>query len=180
MPDLPLFIEPSTVSKATLDPLVNTLNGLQDQLYGSRTRTVPVGCTVRRTSAQNISSSTDTLISFSTSEFDNDNMWSLASPTIMTIRTAGLYIASAYIRYAFNSTGKRVAAILRNGTSPASNTISAGGGMDSEAGQTHAMRLFLNVNDTLRLNTFQNSGVALNTDTAFGGVYMTAVRIAGG
>lgn len=73
------------------------------------------GARVRSTSDQAIPDNTQTPLSFDTVNFDTDVMFSLSSPTRLTIQTAGKYLLTGNVLFAANATGQRQTNIARNG-----------------------------------------------------------------
>lgn len=83
----------------------------------------------------------------------------------ITVRTAGFYVATAYIAFAANSSGLRKANIRVNGaTDIAGASVAAVSGLATEFSLAKG-KLFA-VNDYIELTCFQNSGGALNLDFA--------------
>ena len=63
---------------------------------------------VRRSTAQTIPTGTVTTVIFNVETFDSDNMWDVANPTRLTIRTAGLYLIIGDIYWASSAVGRRL------------------------------------------------------------------------
>ncbi len=52
---------------------------------------------VKATAARTIPNNAELQLNFGTATWDNDNIWDPASPTIITIKTSGIYIVQAGI-----------------------------------------------------------------------------------
>lgn len=57
------------------------------------------GARARRTTNQSIPNNDATLVTFDTEDYDNDTMWSIGSPGLLTIRTAGIYLVIGQIHW---------------------------------------------------------------------------------
>ena len=131
---------------------------------------VPPACSVARTATQSINSATDTRIAFTAgAEFDtespSDPMFSSGSNTRITIQTTGIYIVTANLRWAANSTGVRYCTIWKNGAAVASLGYASPGSVDGDMSSSRVISLA--DNDYLEMNVYQTSGVALNINWAY-------------
>lgn len=130
-------------------------------LTGSIRQSTAIGAAVYRSAVQTIPTTTWTTLSFSAAYYNTDNTWAVASPTLLRVRTPGLYIVTAFLDYVPNATGVRYLEIAYNATSAGYVSISAtpaGFG----AGLSHSVLISLVENDYLYVRTFQNSGGDLN------------------
>lgn len=75
----------------------------------------PKAASVIATAPQNMTASTSIPMSFSTVEYDNDGMWNPATPTFLTVKTAGLYLITGFTSWASGTGGSRIALITKNG-----------------------------------------------------------------
>lgn len=84
------YSSPATVSDGTTAPASwgNSVKAALDFLAN------PPSCRVRRTTAQSIPHSTDTVVSFDAARWNTNSFWVIGSPTRVTINTAGVYIMS--------------------------------------------------------------------------------------
>lgn len=125
----------------------------------------PPGCLVRRTTTQSINNTTFTSITFNSEVTDNDGMFS-ASSTDVTIQHDGYYVAVYGIDWATNTTGSRVIDILQNAVAipEGSKELPAGGTGNHK--DTGAVVFTATTSDVIRMQVWQNSGGALNVDTA--------------
>lgn len=117
-----------------------------------------------RSAAKSITNATVTQYDFDQESYDTDAMHSTSTNTTrVTIKTAGVYVFTAAVSWASNTTGRRLAQFLINGatTGPADDKSVVGG-----AGGEHSVTLVWSqsfaVNDYVELNVYQNSGGALN------------------
>lgn len=137
---------------------------------------VPPACSIARTAAQSINNNTDTLVAFTAgAEFDtespSDPMFSSGTNTRITIQTAGIYIVTAAVKWAGNTTGVRYCTVRKNGTTIASSSTSNAAAFDVDL--TASRALSFADNDYIDVNVYQNSGGALNLSWA----YLAAVWI---
>ncbi len=111
---------------------------------------------------QSIPNNAVTLGTFTTEDFDNDNMFNVGvSTTNVTVNTAGLYLVTGTATWAPNATGVRQAALLKGGTAFATiRTFTAGGVLSSGTSVTQVINA--SVGNVLTFQVFQTSGGALN------------------
>lgn len=64
-----------------------------------------IRCGVHNTTTQTITKNTWTAITFNTEDFDTDSIFTVASPSRFTIRTAGFYVWHLGAVYSSNQTG---------------------------------------------------------------------------
>lgn len=129
----------------------------------------------RGATVQSIPDSAISAVSFDTEEFDSDAMFDLASPTVLTIKTAGLYVVQGYVRLAGSVGGsRRINHLMHNSEGVAVTEDDVGGSSATIPGLVVGAIIRASVNDTLRLDLYQNSGAALNCNVA----YLGAARIA--
>jgi hypothetical protein len=87
------------------------------KMSGSIRQSVPVACTVRRSTDQSINHNTwspihfDTVVTEQPSDLD---MWAVANPTRLYARIAGRYLVSCHLKMDANTTGGRSIAVLKN------------------------------------------------------------------
>jgi hypothetical protein len=125
----------------------------------------PPGCIARRTTTQSINNTTFTAISFNSEVVDNDSMFA-ATSTDITIQHDGYYLAIYGIDWATNTTGTRVINILQNAVAipEGSKELPAGGTGNHR--DTGCVAFTAVTSDVIRMEVWQNSGGALNVDTA--------------
>lgn len=89
------------------------------QLLKAIQRLTSIACLAKKTSAQTISNSLSTIITLSAAEYDEDgSIWSAGNPSRLTVPTGYTKARlAASIGWAINSTGQRVTAITKNGSS---------------------------------------------------------------
>lgn len=123
---------------------------------------------VRNTVAQSVNSGAFTALTFNTDDNDSDNGHSTVSNTDRyTVQKSGLWMVSAGVSFVGNATGIRIARITLNGNVVAGSSLSANNLGVAEFSQvnTRIVRVQCIAGDILRVEAFQNSGVALNTGT---------------
>lgn len=134
-----------------------------------------ISARVTHGSNQSIANATDTVLAFSTEDFDTDNIHDNSTDNSrLRAATAGKYIITGSLSWAANAIGTRKIWIRLNGTAKVaeSNTNAAGSG---ESADSIAMILDLNATDYVELVVRQTSGGALNvTGTAWGPVFAMA------
>lgn len=120
--------------------------------------------TAYRTTAQTITTSTQTAISFDAVDSDGWNCWDLSpNPTRLTVPVTGRYLITGNVAFEAASSGHRAINILKNGTvelarsdfNPVSNSIDT-----HSTVTTHAVTL--TKNDYVELRVWQNSGSDLD------------------
>lgn len=121
-----------------------------------------------RSTDQSIPNTTDTAISFDSVNTDPLGSWDSGSPTRLTAKLTGRYIATGQVAFAGNATGFRIAFIEKNGTSTLgrSTQISVGGGNATWVNVTSMPFDMTGGTDYIRLMAWQNSGGALNANTS--------------
>src|SRR6266566_5601507 len=106
-------------------------------------------------------------------------MWASGSPTILTVKTPGIYHVEAQNVWAVNTTGIR-ASKIEKGSAANANIIAVDerNPQTSDETMTRCSCDFAFIaNDVILLDVFQNSGGALNlTNTIFGGTTVTNVQ----
>ncbi len=120
--------------------------------------------TAYRTTAQTITTSTQTKISFDAVDSDGWNCWDLSpNPTRLTVPVTGRYFVTGNVAFEAASSGHRAINILKNDTTelarsdfnPVSNSIDT-----HSTVTTHAVSL--TKGDFVELRVWQNSGSALD------------------
>jgi hypothetical protein len=123
---------------------------------------IPLGCRVYRSTTQTIPNTTSTIISYNGEQADTDSCWSAAAPTRLYARHAGYYVIAANVSWTGNSTGRRNLAILDN----AGNNLVAFSTWPGDATLCYQFAMtgmfWMEVNDYVRFQVWQNSGVALD------------------
>lgn len=111
-----------------------------------------------RTTAQTLTTATETTITWESDESDAYGFWSSGAATVLTCQVPGRYLAVADVRFAANATGIRTAYIERNATSTIGRVRVAAAG----AGATHltvtSQATTLAIGDTIRVRAEQTSG----------------------
>lgn len=124
--------------------------------------------------ANNVSNNSDTLLAYQSTDWDTDpagHMWSVSTPTILTVKTAGKWRITIENNWGINNSGVRVGKVLLNGTTNSSAVLGYNilATTVSETQITVSKELRLAVNDVLRLYIFQNSGVTSTIVNTTGG-----------
>lgn len=95
----------------------------------------------------------------------------------LTVSEAGLYIASAGVRWASNATGRRILGIIVNGTAESIFSIGAADAANFANGVFNILKLA--VNDVVEVGAGQSSGVALDTNIASNGTRFELAKLTG-
>ena len=74
---------------------------------------------VRLTADMTTTTNADSVITWSSASYDNNTMFSAGTPNRLTVKTAGIYVCTATIAWASNSTGERISWFQLNGSSAA-------------------------------------------------------------
>ena len=137
-------------------------------------------CRVQRVATQSIANNIDppTAVNWDTRDVNTDLIFPASgSQNFVTIRTAGVYLITATLRYVLNSTSTRGLIVYHGATlsgSADSSTVTAGtritGAMLGASPVTQSVLsastiLSCAVNDILAVGAYQNSGSALDLST---------------
>lgn len=124
-------------------------------------------CQISATASTTAATSAYTIAVMATTDIDTDSMADLANNRII-IKTAGVYRVTANAFWGSNATGVRYTAIRDAAGAVGTGTIlalsSTPGGTSGTGALTTKLVRFA-VNDTLRLELWQNSGASLATGT---------------
>lgn len=130
-----------------------------------------------RTTAQTLTTATETTITWEADESDAYGFWSSGAATVMTCQVPGRYLAVADVRFAANATGIRTAYIERN----SSTTI---GRLRADAAATGATHLTvtsqattLAIGDTIRVRAEQTSGGNLDVVASDGAPSLSLIYL---
>lgn len=141
---------------------------------GSNTNTAAPITKVKRTSTQNVVTSTLTTITWQAEDVDTDNMWDPATPDRLTFISPGTWLLVCCPRFSATGGQKRIY-ITKNGTNIATNTIAI---TDSAAGasiiQVTSPARFI-AGDQIYGIAYQDSGSTQTLGTDVGGTYLTAI-----
>lgn len=166
---MPTFTDGVVVHQGSLNSLSTGINNLNTTVTGAvAPRAYVPMVRLRRVNAQSIPNTANTQVSWDTVDVNNDNMFTLVSPTFITIQTAGSYALDVEWGWVNNTTGDRVIWGTKNGTSTTANSVCTdeqhGVSLITGRGNTmHIATVLPNcvVGDTFFTLVFQNSGGAL-------------------
>ncbi len=139
----------------------------------------PPACSVFHNTTQTITTSTFTVLSANSENYDNNGMHSTVTNTSrITIQTAGRYLFFARHRWAGNATGARAMQYRINGVDPGGTAQQLMALPAAPAGINHqhaaSWTLVLAVSDYVETVAYQDSGGNLNvTLEEFGATYLT-------
>jgi len=126
-----------------------------------------VGCMLRKSTDQNISTSVYTAITFDTEVLDTDGFHSnVTNNERITIPTgkSGKYLITASILYAPNASNSRRNLVTLNGAVSVGTTVcdQRGGGFSGASSEVNFVGFYaLTAGDYIQLNAFQDSGSTL-------------------
>lgn len=128
------------------------------------------GALVRRTSDQAIPNSTQTTLSWQTTEYDTSSIWSAGSPTRLTVPTGVTKVKLyAEVRFDANITGDRSLNIQKNGAgfvgSGNQSMRACSGGAQTTTVQSFTPVIVVTAGDYFELKCTQTSGVSLNVQS---------------
>lgn len=151
------------VDETYLDTIVSKLNR-------------PPTCVVKRTSTLSITLNTPTVVTWQAEQTsDLDNMFTLASATLLTVVTEGWYVLSAQSRWNTNTAAtSQYVDILVNGTT-SSASVASNCNFGTTAGssvQVTSPPTLLSVGDVVRLLVETN--VTFSLQTSRGGTWLSA------
>lgn len=172
---MPTFTDGVAVHAVDLNKLPTGINNINSTVTGAvAPRAYVPMVRLRLNTAQSIPNGTNTSVSWDTIDVNNDNMFTLVSPTQITIQTAGSYALDVEFgwAYAAGGTGRTIWG-TKNGTSTTANTVCTDEGPVFQAptgrGNTlHIATVLPNcvIGDTFFVIVFQNSGGALNSSSS--------------
>lgn len=129
-----------------------------------KTSTTIPSAHVYRTSNQNITTGTDTLIAFTAERWDTASLHSTVTNTSrLTAPIAGKYLVSAQIEWTSNGTGSREMRLLLNGTTIVAQDIRTG--VSSSSNNLHmslTTMVQLSANDYVEVQVKHDRGTGLN------------------
>ncbi len=121
---------------------------------------------LRKTVAQNISTSTTTALNWDLVETETENMWDATLPSRLKPQTPGWYIGSAGASFDDNVSGYRELSVRKNGGSTRSILVKNDGFPQSGATTTFRGNSFVEqfngTTDYIESVVFQTSGVTLS------------------
>lgn len=130
-----------------------------------------------RTTAQTLTTGTETTITWEADESDAYGFWSSGAATVMTCQVPGRYLAVADVRFAANATGIRTAYIERNSSTTIGRVRVAAAG----AGATHltvtSQATTLAISDTIRVRAEQTSGGNLDVVASDGAPSLSLIYL---
>ena len=120
---------------------------------------IPV-CRVRKNATQNIWNNDYTVFpSWNVADIDTDGMFSTSTPTVLTVKTAGIYQINAGVQFSANTTGSRSVGIEVNNADIKNFVLSAPSTTNISPQIETGLLKRLNVGDTVKIYAYQNSGI---------------------
>lgn len=169
---MPTFTDGVVVHAVDMNKLPTGINNLNTVVTGAvAPRAYVPLLRLQRTASQTIPTATNTAVSWDTINVNNDNMFTLVSPTQITIQTAGSYALDVEWGWTANGTGGRAIWGTKNSTSTANAVCideQIPGTMATGRGNTmHIATVLPNcvVGDTFFVIVYQSSGGNLNSVT---------------
>jgi hypothetical protein len=136
-------------------------------------------CAVSRTTSFTVANAADTVVSWSSANYDNNSMFSAGTPNRITVNTAGIYLVTATFAWPSNSTGERIGWIQLNGTN-ATRWGNRRGGAWSSGPTEFSITAQINcvTGDYIQAGVYQSSGGNLDLQgVATGATRMEVARI---
>lgn len=119
---------------------------------------------VSNSSAQSIGDNTFTSLTFDTEQIDTNTLHSTVSnQSRLTCQTTGLYLIGGNISWAVNTSNRRVARLLLNGTTEIQRDETQGTVANAEPSNKLNTIYNLTSGDYVEFQVYQNSGGSLNT-----------------
>lgn len=169
------FLAYTKAQAAVLNSYADEIERIARGVYGNNTNLSAPRIRVRRTSNQATVSGNNTAVSWQTTDGqDPDGMWDPAADTLLTFKTAGLWLFLVQVRYAAGGTTSNVRgpSVLLN-----TNVIATVPGTTENGGNGPTMQVsaggLFTVGQQLSVTSFQNTGSNLNLLTDRGGTYLT-------
>lgn len=126
---------------------------------------IPTGVSVKNSVAQSTANNAFVTLTFDTENYDSNALHStVTNPSRLTADSFGLWMVVVSVRWTANAVGIRTAQVLLNGTTVVASFDTAGASaVNPNDAQISGNRVIqLNAGDYIELQTFQNSGGALN------------------
>lgn len=169
---MPTFTDGVAVHAVDLNKLPTGINAINTTVTGAvAPRAYVPTVRLRRNAAQSVPNATNTLVSWDTIDINNDNMFTLVTPTQLTVQTAGSYALDVEWGWTANNSGLgRVIWGTKNGTNTIANSVctdeqKAITGPTGRGNTMHIATVLPNcvVGDTFFVLVYQDSGGALNS-----------------
>ncbi|MGH8574513.1 MAG: hypothetical protein ACREX8_18350 [Gammaproteobacteria bacterium] len=118
-------------------------------------------CLVKRTSNLAISAATTTLVTWQSDELDTDTMWTSGDPTVVTVKTAGLWWVAMNVSFSSPDNGNiRWAFLTLNSTDTSTSILFAGTTGNGRACAASTIKT-LAANDVLRVYVYSADATQL-------------------
>lgn len=153
---------PSVPDLEDLGAVKRYLEQLQ-RVFASGSDLQTISARVRRSTNQTINDSTFTAVSFDTVIYDNGGLWDSSIPTKLTAPISGVYMLTASVEWASNTSGDRNTYIVTSTTTPAIDLRRAAAGGTVQV--TIAGLASLSEGEAAELYGWQNRGGTLNINT---------------
>lgn len=161
---------------SVLDEYADEIERAVEATFGNLTNTLAPAVSVKRTSAQTITTGTNTHVIWQTATSDPDGMWDPGAPTVLSIITPGAWLFASQVHWsgAAPTGGVRGTKILSgpsSATDRLSTSPSATGGGEGPTIQLLAAERF-SAAGTIYLEVFHSAGSNTTIDHTLGGTYM--------
>lgn len=111
-----------------------------------------------RTDALTLTTATDTTVTWQADDADGYGFWDAGSPTVLTCKVPGRYMAVGDARFAANATGVRAASIELNGSTVVGRVRAAATSADPAQITVTSQAFTMALDDTIVLKVEQTSG----------------------
>lgn len=147
---------------------------MSEHIHGLVARKVRLlGAKVYRSTAQTITTATDTNIQFDTEVFDQGDLFKSTANTRLTIGVPGVYNVAGYAEFVVNAVGDRVLKILKNGATAVAASGPTPTGPNARVSVAAPMRLA--AGDYLQLEVRQTSGGDLDVNASENSNFLSAI-----
>ncbi len=173
-PPIPTFTDGLLVHQPDLNAMSTHLNALYAADLGGFRTNVPA-CAVRLTTTKAIPNNTETQIIWDVADINTDGMWTVSSPTTLTVNTAGVWLITTTLGLVNGTAAQIAARILVNGT----NSPTDGQVTSSQSGSRGVASAFvaLAAGSVINATIFHTVGSTTNLDLTKGSCRLSAWRV---
>jgi hypothetical protein len=159
-PDIGTFTSGQILTAASMNQVGTNLDNFR----------VPPMASVYKTAAQSVANNTGVIVSWNTEYVDTDEMWDSGTSSVITAKTAGVYLLTVSINMTSNTSGLRRLNIQKNITGTTYDTAKRvwewndAPGAGGQWARTFSAFIDAAGNDTFAIGVVQNSTATLNVN----------------